>query len=115
VFPPGDPVGPAPSCPPPLSLAVVAPVATSLNSGDCFVLSAIGEYCIIWLGSASSPQEQESAAGVAAFVNPIVRTPACMWPLHFLSTPPTAGARFVWCCRAQARCFFRRTTVRCTC
>ncbi len=51
--------------------------ASSLNSGDCFVLSLMNEYCIVWLGSGSSAEEQATASTVAAFVNPVVR---CCWP-----------------------------------
>ncbi len=47
--------------------------AASLNSGDCFVLASIGEYCIVWMGSGSSDAEKETAAAVGAFVNNMVR------------------------------------------
>ena len=51
---------------------VAVPVTfESLNSGDCFVLASIPEYCIVWMGSGSSDAEKETASVVAAFVNPV--------------------------------------------
>jgi hypothetical protein len=68
---------PPPPQPPPFAVsrgACAVPVAaSSLNSGDCFVLSLMNEYCIVWLGSGSSAEEQATASTVAAFVNPVVR------------------------------------------
>ena len=64
------------------TVSAVPVSARSLNSGDCFVLSCAGEYCRVWLGSGSTPEEQAAAATVAAFVNPAVRSLRASTPVR---------------------------------